>query len=583
MFAGLASSDSEASDSEQESLRRLVVKKPVFDDDEDDDSDEEEDTSEDEAEADVKQAASSGDNAFGADYSDVEVDPMSTFAGLVGTPTRSGYVISEGFVEAMCASFGVKNFAKAKPTEVQRQCWHALLTPDTWDRDMIAIARTGSGKTLAFLVPVLAELATQSAEIATKGLVSPSAIVLSPTRELARQTFEAAEIILKHPEVGIRARLGRAIGGDSFHQQRAELIESAPQLIIATPGRLLQLCVGAELDEAGEEGTSNAEDQCILLDEVSVFVLDEADRMLDMGFFEAVHSLRALMSKRPRIILTSATWEATSTMESTVKRICSSVEEPIFIGVDHAGLSASRTVTQTVEVLKHKGAPRFRRLVEVLQSALNKDPETLAIVFALFKAESKKLAQDLREAGIKAEALNGDMSQTARQEALRSFKHGESRVLVATDVAARGLDVPGVSLVVNFTMSMTIEDYVHRIGRCGRAGRYGHAVTFFLKNEDSKIAPELLKILEDSNQQVPVDLRIIATKESKRREKTMDRPASSGGAQQQQTKSLTQDEIDRLEQQRLNREKQLNQQRNRDVKSGKINGKGRHGKGRGRR
>ncbi|GBG30146.1 ATP-dependent RNA helicase dbp3 [Hondaea fermentalgiana] len=530
------------------------------DDDDKEDDDEEEDNSEDDLEDDAEQQ---------------ERDEALSFRDLIGKTSRTGTVLTEGFVQAVCASFGAQNIDERSPTEVQRQSWQVLLESETWDRDVIAIAQTGSGKTLAFLVPLLAELASLSEgalQSATTSCIKPTAIVLAPTRELARQTEAAAEAVLAHPGVGIKLSVFLTIGGVSYEKSRQDLLDSNPHLIVATPGRFWSFT------------NPDAEDMCVSLDRIQSFVLDEADCMLDMGFLDDVTKIRSLMPAETRVILTSATWEQDSLVQVEAKKLCRTGQSPIYIGVDsQKGLTAARTVQQRVEVVKHKGAPRFRLLVETLAPLVKDNAETdaLAIVFVMFKQESKKVAQDLREEGIPAVALNGDMSQTARHEALETFKRGEALVLVATDVAARGLDVPSVELVVNYSLGMTIEEYVHRIGRCGRAGRAGRSVTFFLRPDDCKLGPELVKVLEDSHQQVPVDLRILAEKEVKARARKTASASSStsstnsrarGGGGASGAVVLDQDEADRLEQQRANREKQLRLQRQRDAKSGKKGG-----------
>mmetsp|Transcript_13998 Transcript_13998/g.25314 ORF Transcript_13998/g.25314 Transcript_13998/m.25314 type:complete len:613 (-) Transcript_13998:106-1944(-) len=516
-------------------------------------------------------------------------DEMSEFDNLVERSTRNGAIIQSDFVDAIKQLIGGGGGSStcSRPTEIQCECWTTMLSPLTSDRDVIAISKTGSGKTLSFLVPLLCSLtASARAESSSKpprnnnnnesdpttgtaAFIYPRAIILAPTRVLAQQIFEVASILVKNTPSLSDVQVSVSLGGSAYHQQMADLLLDDPDLIIATPGRLNSLC-GHVTDDTQEA------EMCIKLDEIRELVIDEADMMLALGFQNALSWFAQLVNassvKGFRLVLTSATWdEKTSSNLSRFQSI--SKHEPVFLATEGAGQVVTKNVTQRVEVLAHKGAPRFKRLVALLTEALLKDNMTgssRVVVFCLHKAQARQMGKDLRPKGIANVVLEGDMSQSARAAAIEAFRNGKQglRVLVATDVAARGLDVLGISHVFNYSLGISIESYIHRSGRTGRAGRFGVAHTFVVKGLDEKLTPELCVVLKQANQFISDDLRIMAGKEMKKRTTR----GSNDTANDDDTKADL-EEIRELRQ--ANRAKQLLQQHQRGAKQSNTKRRGR--------
>lgn len=389
-----------------------------------------------------------------------------------------------------------------KPSPIQAQSWPIL----TQHRDMVGIAETGSGKTLAFALPALSSMAgNMSSSTRNKGL--PRLLVLSPTRELAMQSAAVLEEF--GAVVGLRSLT--VYGGVPKHTQVAALRSGAADCVVATPGRLKDLI----------------QEKSCRLHAVEHLVLDEADRMLDMGFEEDVRfiiSQCGSKERRPQTAMFSATWPAAiqaiamefmhqpvrvyvgfasivapnDDSNNDVKTTASGV-----VGVDDS-LSANRRVQQIVEVLEDR--QREARLRQVLQLVhTGKKSQDRVLVFALYKMEADRLEQALRRDGWKCNSIHGNKNQQARTAALSAFKDGSCPLLVATDVAARGLDIPNVEAVINYTFPLTIEDYVHRIGRTGRAGKTGISYTFFQPTDKSH-AGELQQVLKQVGQPIPDDL-----------------------------------------------------------------------------
>jgi len=414
-----------------------------------------------------------------------------------------------------------------------------MLTSLTSDRDVIAISKTGSGKTLAFLVPLLASLQIgggESRQSSKSEFVHPRAIVLAPTRVLAQQIFEVASALVQNtPSLaskGVTAAV--VLGGAAYHQQMSDLLTQDPDVIIATPGRLNSLCghVATKTATTSQDGESEPA-MCIKLDKVTELVIDEADMMLSLGFQKDLNWFAQLVNHASiegfRVVLTSATWgTATSANLSRFESISSAEQhDPVILATtDEAGTAGqmvTKNVTQLVEVLAHKGAPRFNHLVQLLVAALKlgkKDFESSrVVVFCLHKSQARQVGKDLKAKGIANVVLEGDMSQSARAAAIETFRHGKEgrRILVATDVAARGLDILTISHVFNYSLGISIESYIHRCGRTGRAGRFGVAHTFVVKGVDENLSPDLVGVLHQANQKIPDDLRIMASKVLKKR------------------------------------------------------------------
>ncbi|KKA27318.1 hypothetical protein TD95_005004 [Thielaviopsis punctulata] len=370
-------------------------------------------------------------------------------------------------------------FAKfSAPTPIQSASWPYTLS----GRDVIGVAETGSGKTMAFALPCVEKLSS----IKKKGI---KAVVVSPTRELAIQTAE--QVAQLAGMIGLKCVC--VYGGASKDDQRTELRRGAgADIIVATPGRLKDFMSDGTVD----------------LGAAQFVVLDEADRMLDKGFEEDIKEiLRACPAREKRTTLMfTATWPV-----SVQQLAATMMVTPVKINISNNGkqradgeLQANTRITQTVEVVDPK--VKEQRLLQILKTYQNKHSASDRIlVFCLYKKEATRVETFLAQRGVKVCGIHGDLRQEQRSRSLEAFKSGATPVLVATDVAARGLDIPEVKLVINVTFPLTIEDYVHRIGRTGRAGKTGEAYTLFTLH-DKAHSGSLINILKSANQNVPEDL-----------------------------------------------------------------------------
>jgi len=381
-----------------------------------------------------------------------------------------------------------------KPSPIQAQCWPVLLTSDSkgQHRDVVGIAETGSGKTLAFSMPALSLMSKDKSQL-NKRARSPRMLVLAPTRELAMQSQKVLE------EFGQVVGLTSTViyGGVPKHTQK-DILRKGVDCVVGTPGRLKDLI---------NDGSCNLGQVCHL-------VLDEADRMLDMGFEEDVRYIIAQCQNKEarQTAMFSATWPAVIqqlAMEFMVDPICIYVGFESIVGsngenaIDDS-LCANKRVAQTVEVIEDRARePRLRELLKKYTGGKRKNDRIL--VFALYKKEAARLEGTLSRWGFSCASIHGDKTQDARNRALAEFKDGSCPILVATDVAARGLDIPDVEVVLNYTFPLTIEDYVHRIGRTGRAGKSGISYTFFQPGDKSH-AGELQQVMKQAGQSVPNEL-----------------------------------------------------------------------------
>jgi ATP-dependent RNA helicase RhlE len=334
----------------------------------------------------------------------------------------------------------------SEPTPVQREVIPHVLA----GRDVLACAQTGTGKTAAFVLPILQQLATAA--------VSPGHIrvlVLTPTRELAAQIAERVSVYGRY--LGLRHAV--IYGGVSQHRQEIAL-RNRPDLLVATPGRLLDLL----------------QQRLVKLDGVTHFVLDEADRMLDMGFVNDVRRVLAVLPSQRQTLLFSAT------MPNAIEKLAQSMlVDPTRVSITPAVTTAA-TVDQSVVFV----ARADKRAL--LETVLRDGTVERALVFTRTKHGANRLSEQLGRSGIASLAIHGNKTQGARERALDSFRKGTTRVLVATDVAARGIDVDGISHVINFDLPNVAESYVHRIGRTGRAGAAGRAISFCDRDERSLLA-----------------------------------------------------------------------------------------------
>jgi len=301
-------------------------------------------------------------------------------------------------------------------------------------KDIIGVAQTGTGKTLAFAVPIIQCLAQRKGK----------ALILAPTRELAMQVNETFDKIA--PPFGIRTAV--IIGGASMHNQ-LKTLRNNPRIIIATPGRL----------------ADHMNQRTVLLADTSILVLDEADRMLDMGFLPQIeHILRAIPRNR-QTMLFSATIP-----ESVVRIATTHMKFPVHVEIAPSGTTAERII-QELFIVKEEAKKKL------LGKLLNQYHGPV-LLFSRTKRGARKITRLLKNMGYRAAEIHSDRSQSQRKEALNGFKAGRYRVLVATDIAARGIDVVGIELVINYNLPEDPENYVHRIGRTGRAGHEGRAISF---------------------------------------------------------------------------------------------------------
>ncbi|PIA58773.1 hypothetical protein AQUCO_00500601v1 [Aquilegia coerulea] len=369
----------------------------------------------------------------------------------------------------------------SKPSPIQSHAWPYLLD----GRDFIGIAATGSGKTLAFGIPALMHI-RHSVNQKTTRRVNPLCLVLSPTRELAQQIAD----VLCEAGKSCGARSVCLYGGTSKGPQISAL-KAGVDIVIGTPGRLKDLM---------EMGFCRLQE-----------VLDEADRMLDMGFEPEVRSILSQTCSVRQMVMFSATWP------SSVHQLAQEFMDPnpVKVVVGSEDLAANHDVMQIVEVLDDRA--RDARLIALLEK-YHKSQKNRVLVFVLYKKEAARVENMLQRSGFKAVSVHGDKAQRDRTNALGLFKEGTCPLMVATDVAARGLDIPDVEVVINYSFPLTTEDYVHRIGRTGRAGKKGVAHTFFMQ-ENKGLAGELVNVLREAGQIVPTDLTKFGTHVKKKESK----------------------------------------------------------------
>lgn len=327
----------------------------------------------------------------------------------------------------------IRDVGFESPTPIQEQTIpHILL-----GRDVMGLAQTGTGKTAAFMLPILHRLTTGP-------LRHVRALIISPTRELAEQTHQATAALARHTKV----RSTTVYGGVSKHRQVRALRRGA-EIVVACPGRLLDLAGDGQVD----------------LSQVEVLVLDEADRMCDMGFLPDIRRILKLTNNRQQTLFFSAT------MPDDVRRLAANILKNATT-VQIGTIAPAKTVSHAFFPVAHK------RKKELLLEMLRQTDTGRVLVFTRTKRRARFLARDLKKKGHRASELQGNMSQNQRQRAIDGFRQGKHDILVATDVAARGIDVADISHVINFDMPDTVDAYTHRIGRTGRAEESGEAFTF---------------------------------------------------------------------------------------------------------
>jgi len=359
-------------------------------------------------------------------------------------------LFNELFV-AQSIQVNLKRNGFSEPTPVQAQAIPPALT----GADVIATAQTGTGKTLAFLLPIVEKLLKGSdSKLRAGGAAQTRALVLSPTRELAIQISEAFTNLAVN--TGLRAAV--VVGGVS-EQTQLNAMRRGAQLVIATPGRLEDF-----LDRG-----------LVTLKAVEVLVLDEADRMLDMGFLPAIERILSAVPKQRQSLFFSAT------MKKDVERlIARHSKDPVRILVDGSNMTTPDQIDLHVyEVENHVKLSLLRHMLAQNEGSF--------LVFARTKHGTDRLAKRLSRLGLPAVAMHGDRTQKQRNQALAGFRDGRYRILVATDVAARGIHIDSVAHVVNYDLPQAPTDFIHRVGRTGRAGQRGAASTFSMKSERGEV------------------------------------------------------------------------------------------------
>ncbi len=383
------------------------------------------------------------------------------------------------------------------PTPIQAGAIPIALT----GKDVLGIAQTGTGKTASFTLPMIERLSRGRARARM-----PRSLILAPTRELAAQVAENFETYTKNHKLS----MALLIGGVSFEPQK-KILDQGADVLIATPGRLLD-----HFERGG-----------LLLTGVEILVIDEADRMLDMGFIPDIERILKLLPPRRQTLFFSAT------MPPEIQRLVDTfLRDPERVEVARPAQTAD-TITQYI-LKTTDGQPKTKRAA--LRAAINRDSVKNGIIFCNRKRDVDIVARSLQRHGLSAAPIHGDLDQAQRMKTLAEFKSGELRLLVASDVAARGLDIPAVSHVFNVDIPRNADDYVHRIGRTGRAGMTGEAVTL-VTPEDKKALAAVVKLIGREPDSLELDsVRPVETAEETPGEDKKPR-ARRGGRKRTSTKT----------------------------------------------
>ncbi|XP_022910837.1 ATP-dependent RNA helicase p62-like isoform X2 [Onthophagus taurus] len=364
-----------------------------------------------------------------------------------------------------------------QPTPIQAQGWPIAMS----GKDMVGIAQTGSGKTLAYILPAIVHINHQPQIARGEG---PIVLVLAPTRELAQQIQQVAT------EFGSSSYVrNTCIFGGAPKGPQARDLERGVEIVIATPGRLIDFL---------EKGTTNLQ-RCTYL------VLDEADRMLDMGFEPQIRKIIEQIRPDRQTLMWSATWP-----KEVRKLAADFLKDYVQINIGSLQLSANHNILQIVDVCQeHEKETKLNNLLQEITN--NAEPGAKTLIFVETKKKVETITRNIRRYGWPAVCMHGDKSQQERDYVLREFRNGKSHILVATDVAARGLDVEGIKYVVNFDYPNSSEDYIHRIGRTGRSDSTGTSYAFFTPN-NFRQAKDLVAVLKEANQVINPKLSEMASR-----------------------------------------------------------------------
>jgi len=363
----------------------------------------------------------------------------------------------------------------AKPSPIQAQAWPYLLK----GKDVIAIAQTGTGKTLAFLMPAFIHIDNQPIPRTERN--GPNVLIMCPTRELALQIEGEVK---KYEYHGIKSV---CVYGGGDRKKQVKVVTDGVQIIIATPGRL---------NDFVQAGLINVES-------ITYLILDEADRMLDMGFEPQIRKI--LLDIRPdrQTVMTSATWPA------AVRRMATTyMTDPVTIFIGSLDLAAVQSVSQNIIFIDGGEDEKREILMEFFKRM---EPDDKVMVFVGKKSRADDISSNLALKDIPCQSIHGDREQSDREQALIDLKAGTVKIMIATDVASRGIDIHDITHVINFDFPRDIEEYVHRVGRTGRAGKTGTSITF-MERRDRRQAQQLIDILTKAGQEIPDELEEMAEK-----------------------------------------------------------------------
>ncbi|XP_028036285.1 ATP-dependent RNA helicase p62 isoform X1 [Bombyx mandarina] len=370
---------------------------------------------------------------------------------------------------------GVKTMGYKEPTPIQAQGWPIAMS----GKNLVGVAQTGSGKTLAYILPAIVHINNQPPIRRGDG---PIALVLAPTRELAQQIQQVAA------DFGHTSYVrNTCVFGGAPKREQARDLERGVEIVIATPGRLIDFL---------EKGTTNLQ-RCTYL------VLDEADRMLDMGFEPQIRKIIEQIRPDRQTLMWSATWP------KEVKKLAEDyLGDYIQINIGSLQLSANHNILQIVDICQeHEKENKLNVLLQEIGQS--QEPGAKTIIFVETKRKAENISRNIRRYGWPAVCMHGDKTQQERDEVLYQFKEGRASILVATDVAARGLDVDGIKYVINFDYPNSSEDYIHRIGRTGRSKSKGTSYAFFTPS-NSRQAKDLVSVLQEANQIISPQLQSMA-------------------------------------------------------------------------